>query len=207
MAADPGGSSTARHRRGTAIEPRRRGLVVEDRWRGPGWRVFDSSASQVSQVRDWITTVVASHGGPADPADAALVVSEMFTNSVIHGPAGGRVLVGYCLWPGGAGIVVCDAGGPATPRLRDPGDQEEGGRGLQVVDAVAAAWGSFRVDRALAVWCDLGKPLDLPASQAWAWLRPVLAAGALVTTETQSTSAGDWRPRESSRCCVSLALV
>lgn len=98
----------------------------------------------------------------------------------------------------GAGIVVCDAGGTAAPRLRDPGDQEEGGRGLQVVDAVAAAWGCFRVGRAMAVWCDLGKPLDLPTSQTWAWLRPVFAAGALVTTETQPTSGGRATARQSS---------
>ena len=206
MAADPGGSSTARHRRSAATEPPRPGLAIEDRWRGPGWRLFDASAGQVGQVRDWITGVVSSHGGPADPADAALVVSEMFTNSVVHGPAGSRVLVGYCLWPGGAGIVVCDAGGAATPRLRDPGGQEEGGRGLQVVDAIAADWGSFRVGRALAVWCDLEKPFDRPASQAWAWLRPVLAAGVL-GAEIQPKSEGDWRPRVGPRCCVGLALV
>jgi anti-sigma regulatory factor (Ser/Thr protein kinase) len=207
MAADPDGSGTARHRRGTAMEPRRSGLVIKNRWRGPGWRVFEASAGQGSRVRKWITGVVIAHGGPADPGDAALVVSEMFANAVIHGPAGGRVLVGYCLWPGGAGIVVCDAGGPTPPRLRDPGDLEEGGRGLQVVDAVAAAWGSFRVGRALAVWCDLGKPLDLPVSQAWAWLQPVLAAGALAATQTQQISAADSLPWVSPGCCVSLALV
>ena len=107
-----------------------------------------------------------------------MVVSELFTNAVMHGPAGGRVLVGYCLWQDGAQIVVCDAGGTTSPRLRDPGKLDEGGRGLQVVDAVAAAWGTFRAGHAQAVWCDLGKLLEFTGA-AQAWLRPVLAATSL----------------------------
>ncbi len=57
-----------------------------------------------------------------------MVVSELFGNAVMYGPAGGRVLVGYCLWREGARLVVCDGGGPGMPPgvcafegdLRDP---------------------------------------------------------------------------------------
>ena len=100
------------------------GLSRGPGWRGPGWRVFDASAGQCGQVCGWITGVVAGHGPVADPGDAALVVSELFGNAVVHGPAGGGVLVGYCLWPGGVRIVVCDVGGPAIPQLRDPGQPD-----------------------------------------------------------------------------------
>jgi anti-sigma regulatory factor (Ser/Thr protein kinase) len=142
--------------------------------------VFSASPGHGRHVRDWITRVVSRRGCSADPDDAALLVSELFVNALMHGPAGGRVLVGYCLWSGGARIIVCDAGGATTPRLRDPGEMEEGGRGLQVVEAVAAAWGSFRTGRTQAVWFDLGKPLDACASnEALAWLRAALAAGVL----------------------------
>jgi anti-sigma regulatory factor (Ser/Thr protein kinase) len=157
------------------MEPCRGTLAAGNGWRGPGWRVFDASAGHGKQVRDWVTGVVSRHGCPADPGDAALVVSELFTNALVHGPAGGQVLVGYCLWPRGARIVVCDGGGAAMPRLGDPADMDEGGRGLQVVDAVAAAWGSFRTRDARVVWCDLGKPLDSAAGEAFAWLRALLA--------------------------------
>ena len=54
---------------------------------------------------------------------------------------------------------MCDSGGPTLPRLRDGNGLAEGGRGLQVVDALAARWGSFRAARAQVVWCDLGQPL------------------------------------------------
>jgi hypothetical protein len=163
--------------------------MIRDPWRGPGWRVVDAHPGQGRQVRRWITGVVSRHGGPTDPGDAALVVSELFGNAVQHGPSSGRVLVGYCLWPGGARIVVCDAGGPATPQLRDPGELAESGRGLQVVDAVAAAWGSFRAGGAQAVWCDLGKPLG-NSGEAWAWLQPVLAGTRLAAPRAQTAAMG-----------------
>ena len=66
----------------------------------------------------------------------------------MHGPAGGRVLVGYCLWRQGARLVVCDGGGPGVPRTLHGGELAEGGRGLRVVDALAARWGSLIIARA-----------------------------------------------------------
>jgi anti-sigma regulatory factor (Ser/Thr protein kinase) len=180
MTADPEGSSTVRAWPGVVGPLRGATSLTASGWRGPGWRVFSASPGHGRHVRDWITRVVSRRGCSADPDDAALLVSELFVNALMHGPAGGRVLVGYCLWSGGARIIVCDAGGATTPRLRDPGEMEEGGRGLQVVEAVAAAWGSFRTGRTQAVWFDLGKPLDACASnEALAWLRAALAAGVL----------------------------
>ena len=114
-------------------------------WRGPGWRIIDADPGHARQVRDWIRSAITRHDCPVDPADAALAVSELYANAVMHGPAGGRVLAGYCLWSAGARIVVCDGGGPGTPRVRPGAGLAEGGRGLQVVDSVAARWGSFRL--------------------------------------------------------------
>lgn len=123
-------------------------------WRGPDWRIFDATPRCGKEVRDWIARVVAQQGGLADPGDAALVVSELFTNAVVHGP-GGQVLVANCLWRDGVRIIVCDGGGPASPQVRQPARSEEGGRGLQVVDMIAAAWGQFRAGPVQVVWCDL----------------------------------------------------
>ena len=86
-------------------------------WRGPGWQVFDADPRLGRQIRAWISSAISGHDCPVDAADAAVVVSELFGNAVMHGPAGGRVLVGYCLWQHGARLVVCDGGGPGVPRL------------------------------------------------------------------------------------------
>ncbi len=128
---------------------------------------------QARQVRDWIRSAISRHHCPVD---SALAVSELYANAVMHGPHGSRVLTGYCLWPAGARIVVCDGGGPTAPQVRRAESLAEGGRGLQVIDALAAQWGSFRLPGAQAVWCDFGQPLRAPEADAWAWLRRVLAA-------------------------------
>jgi len=170
--------------------------VIIDGWRGPGWQVFDADPRLGSQVRAWIRSAIIGHDCPVDAADAAVVVSELFGNAVRHGPAGGRVLVGYCLWRAGARLVVCDSGGPGTPRLADGGDLAEGGRGLHVVDSLAARWGTFRMAGAQAVWCDFGQPLRAAASDAWAWLHLVLsvcdlsASGRPVAAGLPGTLAG-----------------
>lgn len=153
--------------------------MITGGWRGPGWQVFDADARLGRRVRDWIRSAIGGHECPVEPADAALVVSELFGNAVMHGAVGGRVLVGYCLWREGARLVVCDGGGPGRPRLVRGGELAEGGRGLRVVDSLAARWGSFRVAGAQVVWCDLGQPLHAAASDAWAWLHPVLSVCSL----------------------------
>ena len=145
-------------------------------WRGPGWRIVTGDREQARQVRDWIGSAVSRHDCPVDPADVALAVSELYANAVMHGPAGGRVLAGYCLWRDGARIVVCDGGGPGQPRLRESGGLAEGGRGLQVVNALAARWDCFLLAGRRVVWCDFGQPLHAAPGDAWAWLRLVLPA-------------------------------
>jgi serine/threonine-protein kinase RsbW len=150
--------------------------VIISRWRGPAWRVVDADPGNVKLVRDWIGSVIARYGRPVDPADATLAVGELFTNAVTHGP-GGRVLVGYCLWPGGARIVVCDGGSRGAPVLRSVTSTDEGGRGLLVVDAITEQWGCFSHAGHLIVWCDLGQSPRTHASDAWAWLHRVLSAG------------------------------
>ena len=145
-------------------------------WRGPGWRVVDADPLHGKQVRDWIRSVITRHECPIDPADTALAVSELYANAVMHGPVGSRVLAAYCLWSSGARIVVCDGGGgPATPQLRQGIGLAEGGRGLQVIDSVAARWGSFRLSGSQVVWCDFGQPPRALTGDAWAWLHRVLS--------------------------------
>jgi anti-sigma regulatory factor (Ser/Thr protein kinase) len=150
--------------------------VIIGGWRGPGWRIVDADPGQAGQVRDWIRSAISRHHCPADPDEAALAVSELYANAVMHGPEGGKVLVGYCLWSAGVRIVVCDGGGGLTaPRVRRDAGLAEGGRGLQVIDALAAQWDTFRLPGAQVVWCDLGQPLRAPAADTWAWLPRVLA--------------------------------
>jgi len=49
-----------------------------------------------------------------------------------------------------------------------------GGRGLQVINALATRWDCFLLAGTRVVWCDFGQPLRAAPGDAWAWLRLVL---------------------------------
>ncbi|MFC8240798.1 ATP-binding protein [Streptomyces chartreusis] len=92
--------------------------------------------------------------GPRDPAlqDAVLLVSELATNVVRHGTAPGfgsrehpqperEFEVAVTALADGACLIEVSDGSRQEPRLRAVGEWEEAGRGLHVVENLAAAWG------------------------------------------------------------------
>ncbi|MEU3610061.1 ATP-binding protein [Streptomyces sp. NPDC035033] len=100
--------------------------------------------------------------GPEIRDTAALVVSELVTNAVLH-TASGRIVCELREGATALRIAVRDEGGPAGPRIRDCG-AEERGRGLLIVDALCAAWGAERTGHGTAqtVWAELAHGLGEP---------------------------------------------
>ena len=95
--------------------------------------------------------------GPGHPCgdDAALLVSELFGNSVRHsrsGAAGGTVTVAASAGDGLVRVDVTDRSGPEVPELYPAGRDEEGGRGLQMVAGLAARWGWRQHGRRTVTW-------------------------------------------------------
>lgn len=87
--------------------------------------------------------------GPDHPcADAAvLITSELVTNSVLHSASrhpDGTITITVAEVGYGLRIEVTDDGGDALPTLRLAGGDDEAGRGLELVDALAARWESRR---------------------------------------------------------------
>ncbi|MCP9943617.1 ATP-binding protein [Streptomyces somaliensis] len=87
---------------------------------------------------------------------AELVVSELFTNAVVH-TGSGRVVCelrdrGECVR-----IAVHDEGWRVTGRRLRPAGREEFGRGLLLVDAMCSAWGTHdaRHGAGRVVWAEL----------------------------------------------------
>ena len=70
--------------------------------------------------------------------DAVLLVSELVTNSVVHG--GPPVIVAVDCDGDALQVRVRD-GSPVVPARRTAGHGEEGGRGLALVDTMSSAWG------------------------------------------------------------------
>lgn len=60
-------------------------------------------------------------------------------------------------------LRVWDAAGRTPPVLRDPGPDDEGGRGLCLVDILARSWGHYRLAAGgKVVWCTLATTPLLP---------------------------------------------
>lgn len=110
---------------------------------------FPSLPEYVRTARGYVGRVLRD-GHPC--ADLAVqLVSEVVTNSLIHSDsAGPEGIIGVTLSGTltSATIEVTDAGGKMLPQLRPNGDLDsEGGRGLQLVAALADEWG-FRENAA-----------------------------------------------------------
>jgi hypothetical protein len=52
-------------------------------------------------------------------------------------------------------VEVTDRAGPGTPELRPAGRDAEGGRGLQLVAALAVRWGTRRRGGRIVTWFEL----------------------------------------------------
>ncbi len=79
--------------------------------------------------------------------DVLIVISELVMNAILHGggDADGRVHVRWEVVAAAdgrpeVGVEVRDAGGGGTPRVHDVGVADAGGRGLALVDRLAASW-------------------------------------------------------------------
>jgi anti-sigma regulatory factor (Ser/Thr protein kinase) len=84
-------------------------------------------------------------------ADAAIVVSELANNAVLHGQ--GRIMLCLRMEGGRLRIEVVDEGKGAQPAIRDQPHGTTGGWGLRVVDLIALDWGALAGTG--HVWADL----------------------------------------------------
>ena len=101
----------------------------------------------------------------AHAGQAALIVSELVTNSVIHADVGPSqsVTLDCAILEDRFRITVTDPGSGHVPRLRGSDEGSRGGLGLQIVDKLSSEWGVTRDSAGrTSVWCDL--LLDVPAA-------------------------------------------
>ncbi|WP_067970659.1 ATP-binding protein [Nocardiopsis trehalosi] len=111
----------------------------------PARRRFPGLANQIQYARRFVERVLGA--GSPELTTATLLTSELATNAVTHsssGSPGGKFEVTVYTAPGWARVEVRDLGSPEQPRAqhRDPYDVSEHGRGLDLVEALAAKWGT-----------------------------------------------------------------
>ncbi|WP_219049284.1 ATP-binding protein [Streptomyces sp. JJ66] len=87
-----------------------------------------------------------------------LLISELVTNAVVHG-AGEMVRFRLALANGHVRIEVADDS-PARARVKRAGADDEGGRGMLLVQALAESWGTS--DDGTRTWCVVRVGKDEP---------------------------------------------
>ncbi|WP_343243810.1 ATP-binding protein [Streptomyces sp. SID13726] len=93
---------------------------------------------------------------------AALVVSELVTNAIVH-TASSRVVCELHDDDDLVRIAVRDEGCAAgEPHPASQRDEEEHGRGLLLVDSLCHAWGAHEHGPGLLVWAELPRKADAP---------------------------------------------
>jgi hypothetical protein len=120
-------------------------------------RVPSAAAEARSQVRaavrDWRI--------PVDPDIAVLLTSDMVTDVVRNGEGDTITLAIRCS-RGHLRIDIHEASRPLPMAVDEPADTKTAGRGLVLVAALSAEWGSFRTPAGMAVYFTLVSQSDLP---------------------------------------------
>jgi anti-sigma regulatory factor (Ser/Thr protein kinase) len=84
--------------------------------------------------------------------DAKLIVTELANNAVVHGE--GRITLRAGLRDDAIRVEVIDEGSGNVPTIREEAEGDgPGGRGLRIVDALSARWGTF--EGTTHVWADI----------------------------------------------------
>jgi serine/threonine-protein kinase RsbW len=107
----------------------------------PSWaRAFPGTPQQVRAARRFVASLL--DGSPFRD-DAVIVISELFTNALVHadsGKPGGLVIVQVSRWRLGVRIAVTDQGSAKRPVICDTGpgrEAAESGHGLYLVAQLA----------------------------------------------------------------------
>ncbi|MDF5753959.1 ATP-binding protein [Spongiactinospora sp. TRM90649] len=115
------------------------------------------TAAAPARARNYLATILDPAMYALDAiADVTLLTSELVTNAVVHTASGdgGKVTLSVLEFPGGGILVqVADEGSATRPTPRVPGDDlDTHGRGLRLVDSVAANWGHQRDGVGTTTW-------------------------------------------------------
>ena len=116
-------------------------------------RSFRASPDQVREARRFLAQVL---GDCPTAPDAVACLSELVTNSVLYSNsrrAKGRFIVRACPRPAGLRVEVEDEGGPWE---HHEGHNDQRGRGLAIVDALATDWSVSGDGTSRTVWFEIG---------------------------------------------------
>jgi anti-sigma regulatory factor (Ser/Thr protein kinase) len=116
----------------------------------------------IPRARGHVARLAVDWGQPHAAGDAALVASELCTNALLHGCLRDRLFrVETSLAAGTLRVAVTDPRGERLPESRPSDPDDQFGRGLLIVHALANRWGLERLTVGKTVWAELDLPRSL----------------------------------------------
>ena len=109
----------------------------------------------VRQARRFVSDRALALGHGPLRSSAELLTSEVVTNAIVH--AGTEITVEVFPAADGIRVEVTDGSPPPLLRPAHPDPEGVGGRGLQLVDMIAAAWGVEGAGAGKIVWFELSQ--------------------------------------------------
>lgn len=115
---------------------------------------LECDPSSAGRARSFVLDVCAAEGVEGELVEGAeLMVSELVTNSVVHGCS--EVGLSLTVTPEALVGAITDHGSRRLPELLEPSLWAESGRGLGIVTATASAWGVQLGPDGKTVWFEL----------------------------------------------------
>jgi anti-sigma regulatory factor (Ser/Thr protein kinase) len=126
---------------------------------------FAPSSAGIAR-RHLVSDLVAAGIFEAAISDAAIVVSELFSNALRHARPlpGAMIRVCWQLEDATIRVSVEDGGGATEPELGELSQSTTNGRGLRIVDRLARHWGTDHNEGGTTVWAEIpSRKVSVPA--------------------------------------------
>jgi hypothetical protein len=116
--------------------------------------IFEWDARGPREARRFVTDTLRAWGCGHLVDNAAVITTELATNAVLHARTDFTVTISRR--PDGAIRVAVRDSSLSPPQQRNAAPSDGSGRGLRLVEAMAAGWGADLLPRGKVVWAQLG---------------------------------------------------
>jgi anti-sigma regulatory factor (Ser/Thr protein kinase) len=117
------------------------------------WKLFLPVAAAVPAARHFVIDTLAACNLSHVADDAALVVTELAANAVVHANTAFRVVVSRA--PSGVVRLAVEDAAQSQPVLRRAGRHDRGGRGMALIAKITREWGCDLSAGGKTVWADV----------------------------------------------------
>jgi anti-sigma regulatory factor (Ser/Thr protein kinase) len=131
----------------------------------PAWRAafeLPLAESAVPAARRVVAALLQLWQATVRVADAELIISELVTNAIRHAGHSARLELDIAVEADGRVLLGLADGSALKPEIRELTGDQPTGRGMQIVERLAVAWGADDRPDGKRVWAELAMASQRP---------------------------------------------